>query len=216
MAVVETYTGCSVGAEELSTLCRKHLAAFKVPKVFSFQLFSRDPTDKLNKTLLCQSVQDLLRNKPHYDEEYKMTQDNQPAKIEDFLQFIGEEGTLPVVAQVPGAAPFIFCNECLSHVAACKSSVSFLDGTSGKLLYCEQLIEEAVDALSFEALASLLYFGESVPSAVHLSWQQVVLESMTLCDQLRHTLAGLPSELDPVYALSIALAMLPNTDKFLN
>lgn len=126
------------------------------------------------------------------------------------------EGDVPVVTPAQGAPPFLFYNPSLSHVASCESQISHIEGATGLLKYRGNLVEDYVSSARFEEVASLLSFGNDVNEGVRPRWERLAISSMSICKELTAILNSLPIKLDPLNAMSIGIAALPETRAFLH
>jgi len=94
----------------------------------------------------------------------------------------------------------------LEGVIACSSAISTIDGTT--LLYRGYTIEDLAEHATFEEVIHLLWFG-ALPDAGELeSLRGRLARSMTLPDEMRVWLLGLPKKVHPMDFLSAVVAGL--------
>ena len=94
----------------------------------------------------------------------------------------------------------------LEGVIACSSAISTIDGTT--LLYRGYTIEDLAENATFEEVIHLLWFG-SLPDAGELeSLRGRLARSMTLPDEMRVWLLGMPKKVHPMDFLSAVVAGL--------
>ena len=94
----------------------------------------------------------------------------------------------------------------LEGVVACSSAISTIDGTT--LLYRGYTIEDLAENASFDEVIYLLWYG-SLPDASELhSFRNRLARSMTLPQEMRVWLLGLPKRVHPMDFLSAVVAGL--------
>ncbi len=94
----------------------------------------------------------------------------------------------------------------LEGVIACSSAISTIDGTT--LLYRGYTIEDLAENATFEEVIHLLWFG-TLPDAGELeSLRGRLARSMTLPDEMRVWLLGMPKKVHPMDFLSAVVAGL--------
>ena len=94
----------------------------------------------------------------------------------------------------------------LEGIIACSSAISTIDGTT--LIYRGYTIEDLAENASFEEVIHLLWFG-SLPTAGELeSFRGRLARSMTLPDEMRVWLLGMPKKVHPMDFLSAVVAGL--------
>jgi len=101
----------------------------------------------------------------------------------------------------------------LGNTAACKSSITYLDGDAGVLLYRGYPIEEVASQLSYMEAAYLVLFGE-VPNSEQLSTFEKDTSNAVgnLNVDFYSTLVGLFSNSHPMLFLHAAVQTLPISD----
>ena len=94
----------------------------------------------------------------------------------------------------------------LEGVIACSSAISTIDGTT--LIYRGYTIEDLAENATFEEVIHLLWFG-TLPDAGELeSLRGRLARSMTLPDEMRVWLLGMPKKVHPMDFLSAVVAGL--------
>ena len=94
----------------------------------------------------------------------------------------------------------------LEGIIACSSAISTIDGTT--LIYRGYTIEDLAEHATFEEVIHLLWFG-SLPTAGELeSLRGRLARSMTLPEEMRVWLLGMPKKVHPMDFLSAVVAGL--------
>jgi len=100
----------------------------------------------------------------------------------------------------------------LEGVVAAKSSICFIDGTAGRLVYRGYEIADLVENATFEEVAFLLW-DERLPNRPQLNMlRQQLGNSATLPAHVTSILRALPAETQPMDALRTACSALAATD----
>lgn len=100
----------------------------------------------------------------------------------------------------------------LEGVVAAKSSICFIDGTAGRLVYRGYEIADLVENATFEEVAFLLW-DERLPTRAELNeLRQKLGASATLPPHVMAILRALPPETQPMDALRTACSALSATD----
>jgi len=100
----------------------------------------------------------------------------------------------------------------LEGVVAAKSSICFIDGTAGRLVYRGYEIADLVENATFEEVAFLLW-DERLPNRPQLNMlRQQLGSSATLPAHVTSILRALPPETQPMDALRTACSALAATD----
>lgn len=96
----------------------------------------------------------------------------------------------------------------LAGVKAGNSSICFIDGNAGQLLYRGYNIHELATDSSFEEVAHLLVVGE-LPSAVQLdSFKQQLNQHLALPAPVLKAVCRMPEDAPPIVALRTAVSLL--------
>ena len=106
------------------------------------------------------------------------------------------------------------------NTAACRSSITYIDGEAGILEYRGYPIEQLAEQSTFLEVAYLLLNGE-LPTAGELAdWEQLITEHRQLPDKLKTLLAGFPYDAHPMSILTASTAAFytfyPDAQNFLD
>ena len=95
------------------------------------------------------------------------------------------------------------------NTASCESTITYIDGEAGVLLYRGYPIEELAEKSSFLEVAYLLIHGE-LPSADQLAaWEDRVERHTHLHDNFKWLIGAFPTNAHPMAVLSSAVSALP-------
>ncbi|HMO11873.1 MAG TPA: citrate/2-methylcitrate synthase, partial [Actinotalea sp.] len=95
------------------------------------------------------------------------------------------------------------------NTASCESTITYIDGEAGVLLYRGYPIEELAEKSSFLEVAYLLIHGE-LPSADQLAaWEDRVERHTHLHDNFKWLIGAFPTNAHPMAVLSSAVCALP-------
>jgi len=94
----------------------------------------------------------------------------------------------------------------LEGIVACSSSISTIDGTT--LLYRGYTIEDLAENASFDEVIYLLWFGSLPDESERAAFRNRLARSMTLPQEMRVWLLGMPKRVHPMDFLSSVVAGL--------
>jgi citrate synthase len=100
----------------------------------------------------------------------------------------------------------------LEGVVAAKSSICFIDGSAGRLVYRGYDIGDLVEHASFEEVAGLLWDGDLPNTAALATLKQDLAASSALPPHVLSLLRGLPPQTQPMDALRTACSALAAND----
>ena len=100
----------------------------------------------------------------------------------------------------------------LDGVIACKSSIGYIDGAKGKLVYRGIPIEELAKESTYEETAYLLLFGK-LPNSHELDeFKKKLLAARSIPDEVIEILKKLPRKTHPMAALRVGISALGGMD----
>lgn len=116
------------------------------------------------------------------------------------------EGTMGDVAvdisRLRGETGLITLDSGYKNTGSCISTITFLDGDEGKLMYRGYPIEQLADKSSFVEVMYLLLHGELPTEEQLIRWNQTLAEYNFVNDRVEKILNGFPSEAHPMGVLA--------------
>ena len=116
------------------------------------------------------------------------------------------EGTMGDVAvdisKLRGETGLITLDSGYKNTGSCISTITFLDGDEGKLMYRGYPIEQLADKSSFVEVMYLLLHGELPTEEQLIRWNQTLAEYNFVNDRVEKILNGFPSEAHPMGVLA--------------
>lgn len=116
------------------------------------------------------------------------------------------EGTMGDVAvdisKLRGETGLITLDSGYKNTGSCISTITFLDGDEGKLMYRGYPIEQLADKSSFVEVMYLLLHGELPKEEQLIRWNQTLAEYNFVNDRVEKILNGFPSEAHPMGVLA--------------
>src|SRR3989338_1717500 len=92
------------------------------------------------------------------------------------------------------------------NTTSCKSSITFIDGEKGILLYRGYPIEELAERKHYLEVAYLLIYGELPSRSQHTEWQEEIKRHLRVNPAVNHMMRALPKSSHPMPMLVSAIA----------